>query len=142
MESGTLLGFDYGERRIGIAVGQRLTATARPLETIGQVAGKPDWARIGQLIEQWQPDLLVVGLPLGMEGDEHELSRAARRFANRLNGRFHLPVELVDERLTSIEAERIVAEQRRGGQRRRKGAKLAIDAIAAQLILETYLSGT
>ncbi len=135
----TLLGFDFGGKRIGVAVGHELTASTQPLTTVAVINGKPDWPHISRLLEEWQPDLLVVGLPLNMDGSEQEVSRAARRFGHRLNGRYNLPVEMVDERLTSREAEGIVTDQRRSGQRRKRSAKSAIDQIAAELIIKTWL---
>ncbi len=132
----TLLGFDFGTRRIGIAVAQEVTAEARPLTTLAAVRHKPDWDSISALIEEWQPDLLVVGLPLHMDGSEQDMSRAARRFANQLNGRYRLPVELVDERLTSDEAE----NQLRDNKLSRFQDKAQIDMIAAQLILQSWMN--
>ena len=128
---GTLLGFDYGPRKIGVAVGQTLTATASPLTTLRAVSEGPDWEAIGKLIRYWQPDALVVGLPFNMDDSEAEVAPAARRFARQLEGRFRLPVHLADERLTSREA------SNRWGKRVRRIEEL--DAFAAKLILETWL---
>jgi putative Holliday junction resolvase len=97
----TALGFDYGTRKIGAAYGQSLTGTAQPLELLPAKEGIPNWQQIERLIEEWQPTLLVVGLPLNMDGSESALSTRARKFANRLHGRFGLNIELVDERLTT-----------------------------------------
>lgn len=127
-----LLGFDFGTRRIGVAVGQELTATATALETLPSRDGGPDWAGISRLIEQWQPDALVLGLPLNLDGSEHEITRLARRFGNRLHGRYNLPVYTIDERLSSAEAEQLLA-----GKSHDKGD---VDKLAAQLILESWLS--
>ncbi len=132
----TVLGFDYGLRRIGVAVGQTLTATATPLTTIHAQDGQPDWESIGALISEWSPKALVVGLPLNMDGTEHEMTQAARTFAAQLQTRYHRPVHLVDERLSSLEAERILNAQ---GKRGRSG-KTDIDKIAAQLILQSWLA--
>jgi len=129
----TLLGFDFGTRRIGIAVGQELTGTARPLATLTSRDGGPDWAAIGRLIEEWQPAALVVGIPCHMDGSEMELTRLAARFGNRLRGRYNLPVFTVDERLTSAEAEALLREE---GSR---FGKEAVDQVAAQLILQSWL---
>lgn len=134
----TLLGFDYGRRRIGVALGQEFTGTARALTTLDSRNGGPDWEAIGRLIEEWQPQALVVGIPCHMDGSEHEMTRAARRFGNRLNGRYNLPVYTVDERLTSDEAERLLAEEGRGGRQH----KAEIDMLAAQLILQAWLDQT
>ncbi len=128
----TLLGFDFGTKRIGIAVGQELTRTATALVTLESPDGGPDWAGISRLIEQWQPDALVVGLPLYLDGNESETARLARRFGNRLAGRYNLPVFTADERLSSSEAEAILAHQ---GQYE----KADIDKLAAQLILQSWL---
>ena len=128
---GTLLGFDYGTRKIGVAVGQTLTGTATPLETLLAVKQKPDWTRITQLIEEWQPEALVVGLPLDVDDSETDATSPARRFSRQLEGRFGLKVHLADERFTSFEA------------RDRLGHKAKnvedYDAVAAKLILETWL---
>jgi putative Holliday junction resolvase len=129
---GTLLGFDYGTAKIGVAVGQTLTGTASPLVTLRAVQQKPDWKAIGRLIEQWQPEALVVGMPFNMDDSEAEVADKARRFSRQLEGRYRLPVYMADERLTSQEA-----RQRLG--RRPKHIE-ELDAIAAQLILETWLS--
>lgn len=129
---GTWLGFDFGTRRIGVAVGQTVTATATPLGTLATAGRRPDWERIGALIRDWRPEGLVVGLPFNMDDTEAEVAPRARRFARQLEGRFRLPVHLVDERLTSLEAQRrLAAHGRRGGD---------VDAEAAKLILETWLS--
>ncbi len=128
----TLLGFDYGTRRIGVAVGQTITGTASALTTLLAVQQRPDWDRIGELIATWQPDALVVGLPFNMDDTETEVASQARRFARQLEGRYRLPVHLVDERLTSLEAERQLGKKAK--------RKENIDALAAKLILETWLS--
>lgn len=135
-EARTLLGFDYGKQRIGIAVGQTLTNTVTPLTTLTAVKQKPDWATISKLIQEWQPDILVVGLPLHMDGTEQELTQAARRFGNQLKGRYNLSVEWMDERLSSIEAEGYLRQQ--GGKTR--SDKHDIDKIAAGLILQSWLT--
>jgi len=127
----TLLGFDYGTAKIGIAVGQSITATATPLTTLRAIRQRPDWQRIAELIEVWQPTELVVGLPCDIDGSETDISGRAKRFARQLQGRFHLPVHMIDERLTSMEA-------RQQLQRRPKNIE-ELDAIAASLILETWL---
>ncbi len=131
--SGLLLGFDYGQKRIGVAVGQRLTATARPLVTLATRNGAPDWEAIGRLLREWQPEALVVGVPTHADGSEFETTRAARRFGNRLAGRYNLRVHFVDETLTSAAAESLLSE---AGALRDCGE---LDRVAAQLILETWL---
>ncbi len=129
----TLLGFDYGTRKIGVAVGQSLTGTATPLTTLRQVRNQPDWNAIQDLITEWQPEALVVGLPFQMDDTPAEMNRKALRFARQLEGRFHLPVHMADERLTSREA-----WSRIGGKAIRDVGQ--IDAMAAKLILETWFS--
>jgi len=138
--SGTLLAFDFGHRRIGVAVGQTLTGTASAL-TVVPVAGKPDWQTIAKIISEWKPDGLVVGLPLAADGGETEISEDARRFGRRLEGRYGIPVWFEDERLTSFGAEERFIDARAKGNMRRKDAALK-DAMAAQIILENWLQET
>jgi putative holliday junction resolvase len=128
---GTLLGFDYGTRKIGVAVGQTLTGTASPLETLRLVKHKPDWQRIAALIEEWRPEALVVGLPLDVDDSETDATQPALRFSRQLEGRFRLKVHLADERFTSFEA-----RDRLGYKAKRLEE---YDAVAAKLILETWL---
>ncbi len=128
MTDKTLLGFDFGEKRIGVAVGQTVTRSANPLEILSSRQNRPDWLRIGQLIQQWQPSALIVGHPLTMQQQRQAMTDRCERFARQLNGRFQLPVHLVDERLSSHEAE----------QRLQRDDN--IDAVAAQVILETWFS--
>lgn len=130
----TLLGFDFGEKRIGIAVGQTLTGSVTPLTTLSAVKQQPDWAGIEALLKEWQPDLLIVGLPLHMDGSEQTLTQRAKRFGNQLKGRYNLPVEWMDERLSSHEAESMLQLQ---GKKR--SDKKDIDKIAAALILQSWL---
>jgi putative Holliday junction resolvase len=130
--TGTLLGFDFGTRKIGVAVGQSLTGTATPLETIEWINQKPDWKRIKQLIDEWQPQALVVGLPLDIDDSETDATQPARRFSRQLEGRFHLTVHLADERFTSFEA------RDRLGHRAKRLEDY--DAVAAKLILETWFN--
>jgi putative Holliday junction resolvase len=130
-----VLAFDFGTRRIGVAVGEWESGTAHPLETIHGEANGPRFARIAALVEQWRPVELVVGLPMSIAGEEHELSRRCRRFANQLHGRFGLPVHLVDERLTSLSAESRLRESGRSGH----AAKAFLDSVAAQEILQNHL---
>lgn len=130
---GVLLGFDYGTHKIGVAVGQPLTGTATPLETLRPVNRRPDWHHIAALIEEWQPQALIVGHPFEMTDREASNAPGARRFARQLEGRFRLPVHLVDERLTSREAwSRLGPEA--------SGDPTMVDAFAAKLILETWLN--
>jgi putative Holliday junction resolvase len=131
-----LLGFDYGTRQIGVAVGQAITGQARELCILKARDGVPDWQQIEALLREWQPDALVVGLPLNMDGSPSDMSARAEKFARRLNGRFNLPVYTHDERLTTYEAK---------GERLRQGQsdgyrERPVDALAAALLLEGWLN--
>ena len=130
---GTILAFDFGKKRIGVAMGELELKMAHPLTTINEKADARFQA-IEKLILEWQPVRLVVGLPLHPDGNEHDMSEACRRFARQLQGRFNLETELVDERYTSVEAEALLAEMGRGGQE----DKHLIDQLAAQRILQAY----
>ncbi|MDP8079150.1 Holliday junction resolvase RuvX [Phocoenobacter skyensis] len=132
--SKTLIAFDFGTKSIGCAVGQSITGTAQGLPAFKAQDGIPNWQQIEQVLKEWKPDLLVVGLPLNMDGTEQPLTQRAKKFANRLNGRFSLPVELQDERLTTVAAkEEIFA---RGGYKALTKGK--VDSISACLILESW----
>ncbi|MEX5412290.1 Holliday junction resolvase RuvX [Atlantibacter hermannii] len=132
--SGTLLAFDFGTKSIGVAIGQRITGTARPLTAIKANDGTPDWAQFEKLLKEWQPELVVVGLPLNMDGTHQPLTDRARKFANRLHGRFGVKVELQDERLSTVEARAGLFE--RGGFRALN--KGSVDSASAVIILESY----
>ncbi len=132
------LGFDVGSKVIGVAVGNRVTASARPITTIIMRDDDPDWAALDALRSEWLPDTLVVGLPLTLEGEEQAASKRARRFAERLHQRYHVPVMLVDERHSSREAAQRFAHARAAGLKRRRDAA-QIDAEAAAVILERWL---
>jgi putative holliday junction resolvase len=132
-------GFDVGSKLIGIAVGNRLTASARALDTVAMREGEPDWRALDALRAQWLPDTLVVGLPLTLEGGEQAASRRARRFAEQLHDRYDVAVTLVDERHSSREAARRFADARAAGLKRRSHAA-QIDAEAAAVILERWLA--
>ncbi len=132
----TLLAFDYGTQNIGVASGQTITRSANPQTPLKARDGIPDWNQVEKLLKEWQPDLVLVGLPLNMDDTESELSARARKFANRLHGRFGVKVEMVDERLSSFEAKSEVME--RGGSRNYK--KNPVDSIAARVILESWLT--
>ena len=137
-DSGTVLGFDFGEKRIGVAVGDIEVGLAHPLRLIDAETNDQRFAHIAALIGEWQPVMFVVGLPTSMDGAEHELTRLARKFAQRLEGRFARPVVFVDERLSSNEAgERL----RAAGVTGRK-QKPHLDAVAAQTILQSYFDET
>jgi len=127
----TLLGFDYGQRRIGVAVGQVLTRSATPLTTVACRDHKPDWAAISGLIREWKPDALVVGIPYHMDGREQPATTAARRFCRQLHGRYKLTVYPAEERLSSY----VVESQLPGAS----ASNADIDALAAQVILQDWL---
>lgn len=129
-----VMAFDFGTRRIGVAFGQELLGRARPLTMLSARDGVPDWVVIEKLIAEWQPDQVVVGLPLNMDDTENDMCDRARKFGKRLHGRFHVPVEMVDERLTSFEAKGEVMAA--GGER--DFGKHGVDDLAAVLILETW----
>ena len=140
MNDEVLLAFDYGSRRIGVAVGQTTTGTASPAGVI-PVAGTPDWAAIERCVREWSPARLLVGLPYNMDGTETLLTGTCRGFGKELSRRFGLPVEFVDERLTSAAAQADLRDARRSGARTRRVTREDIDANAARLILETWLGG-
>ncbi|MGO1344947.1 Holliday junction resolvase RuvX [Chromohalobacter japonicus] len=131
-----VLAFDYGTRRIGVAVGNEMLGSATALSPLPARNGIPEWQQIGQLLNEWQPDLLVVGLPLNMDGTESDMSRRARKFGNRLHGRFGKPVEVFDERGSTRAAKRIARDAGHRGNYRDDG----VDGIAAQLILESFFA--
>lgn len=135
----TSLGFDYGLKRIGVAVGQSITGTASPLAALACRDGQPDWDQVQALLAEWRPGALIVGLPYNSDGSEQPISKAARRFARRLAGRFGLPVHLVDERYSSASAEARLVESRQQGRRRIR--KTDVDSAAACIILESWLNG-
>lgn len=134
MANRTLMGFDFGTKSIGVAIGQEVTGTARALTSLKAQEGVPDWQKIEKLLAEWQPDLIIVGLPLNMDGTEQPLTARARKFANRLHGRFGKPVELQDERLSTVEA-RADLFSRGGFKALDKGQ---VDATSAVIILESW----
>lgn len=121
----TLLGFDFGMRRIGVAVGQMITRTANPVAVLNARDGVPNWENVQEMIDTWNIDAIVVGIPLNMDGSKQSVTFAAQRFANKLASRFRLPVYTVDERLTTVEAKR--------------HQQTELDSYAAKLILEQWL---
>ena len=133
---GTLIGFDFGERRIGVAVGETAVGIASPVGHIDEPANDARFAAIGRLVEEWQPAGFVVGLPRHEDGSPHAIAQLAEKFARRLEARFHLPVVFMDETLTSATAESHLREAR---TRARQAGD--VDAIAASLILQGYLDG-
>jgi len=134
---GYVLSFDFGLRRIGVAVGQSTTCTASSLETVAH-RDAPDWAAIDRLVKEWQPQLFVVGLPVDVSGEETDMSRAARCFGQALARRYRRECVYVDERLSSHAARGRFAELRAGGGLKRKHAA-GLDAMAAQIVLENWL---
>ena len=131
----TVLAFDFGARWIGVAVGDTETRLANPLGMFEGASPSRCMAEVETLVREWRPELLVVGLPLAMDGSEHDMTRRARRFARQLEARFRLPVELADERLSSVTAEAHLRETGRGGRKH----KNAVHALAAKVILQSYL---
>ncbi|MGM3159296.1 Holliday junction resolvase RuvX [Dickeya undicola] len=134
MGNRTLLAFDFGTRSIGVAIGQEITGTARPLTSLKAQDGVPDWQKVEKLLNEWQPSLIIVGLPLNMDGTEQPLTARARKFSQRLHGRFGVKVELHDERLSTVEARADLFE--RGGFRALD--KGSVDAASAVIILESW----
>jgi putative holliday junction resolvase len=136
----SVLAFDFGTQRIGVAIGQSITGTASPLAALKANDGIPNWEHIATLIAEWQPHQLLVGLPLNMDGSDSEISTRAKKFANRLHGRFGLPVEMWDERLSSFEAR---GEMRARGSKSYKETDFKdgrVDSLSACLILEGWFA--
>lgn len=131
-----LMGFDFGTKRIGIAVGQTITQTARALATAQNKAGEPEWHLIEKLIKKWQPELLVVGIPLNMDGTEQRLTELARAFAEKCREKYQLPVEEIDERLTTKDAREQLFTK--GGYQALQDGQ--VDRLAAQLILQNWFA--
>ena len=131
----TVLAFDFGTKSIGVAVGQEVTGTASPLAALKARDGIPDWQQIAALYEEWQPHLVVVGLPLNMDGSEQEMTQRAKKFANRLHGRFKVAVETCDERLTTTDAKSMLSEL--GGYK--KLTKDKIDSVSACVIFTSWI---
>ncbi|OJY08039.1 MAG: Holliday junction DNA helicase RuvA [Nitrosospira sp. 56-18] len=134
---GTVLAFDFGRKRIGVAVGSHELGLAHPLATVDAEKTANRFSGIEELIKEWRPVLLVVGLPVHADGVEHELTRLSRRFAQQLGGRFGIPVVLVDERYTSISASSALREAGVKGKKQ----KPMLDQVAAQVILQAYFDG-
>lgn len=135
--TGTTLAFDFGEARIGVAEGDAEVGTAHPLATVTGEGNEAKFAAIAKLVAEWQPRQLVVGLPAHTDGSEHELTRLCRKFGRRLHGRFGLPVYWVDERLSSLYAESLLAEAQVFGRKQ----KAVLDQVAAQAILQGFFEG-
>jgi putative Holliday junction resolvase len=133
-----VIAFDFGRRRIGVACGDTVSRTARPLAAIANGPDGPRWDEVAAQLREWRPALLVVGLPYNVDGTESDMSSAARRFAAELEARHVLAVRLIDERYSSLEAQARLREERESGQRRRRVAKDDVDAAAACIILERW----
>ena len=131
---GTVLAFDFGEKRIGIAVGEWALRQSHPLTVIRAEANAERFARIAELIREWQPTSLVVGIPVALDGTPHAMTARCTRFANQLRGRFGLDVDYAEERLSSAEAE----ERLRESGYNARGAREHLDTLAAQIILQSY----
>ena len=133
-----MLAFDFGEKRIGVATGETLLSSAHPLTVIHAESNDDRLAAIARLVTEWQPEQLVVGLPTHADGTQHEMTRLARKFGERLNRKFNLPVYFADERMTSLDAEARLRETGRNS----RSAKPVLDAVAAQLILQTWFESS
>ncbi|VVE51585.1 MULTISPECIES: Holliday junction resolvase RuvX [Pandoraea] len=131
--SATVLAFDYGERRIGVAIGNLLLREARALTVLANLNREVRFAEVGKLVAEWQPELIVVGLPCHPDGTPHEMTQQAKRFGNQVNGRFDVPVVWVDERYSSVAAAAALAE---AGVK--VSQKTSLDAEAARIILQQY----
>ena len=131
----TVMSFDYGTEKIGIAIGQSISSTTKPLSIIRAKDGVPNWLQIASLIENWNPNFFVVGLPFNIDGSNSQLLQRALKFANRLNGRFNIPTFGIDERLSSK-----AAKEKYKDENRRSTVGRKIDDVAAQIILETWFS--
>jgi len=128
-----VLGFDFGEQRIGVATGQTITCSANPVTTLSSINNKPDWDGIEKLIGQWKPDALIVGLPYYLDGSKSDMTKRAEKFSRQLEGRFHLPVYTHNEALSSFEAEQFLQGKKK------QHNKQDIDKIAAAIIVQSWL---
>jgi len=137
----TALAFDYGTKKIGVAIGQSITQTASPLAIIPARDGIPDWNIIEKLIKEWQPNVFIVGMPFNMDGSENKMTVRAQKFVQRLTGRFNIPCYSIDERLSSREAKEIRKDMAEAHGKPYKDSD-PIDSIAAQLILENWFAAT
>ena len=130
-----IIGFDFGERRIGIATGQTISRSANPLTTLKAIDNHPDWIGIEKLLAEWKPNALVVGMPAHLDGSASDMCKKIERFCRQLEGRYHLPVHRINESLTSFEAEQFL----RGKNKSTQHSKQEIDRIAAAIILQSWL---
>ena len=136
-----VLAFDFGTKRIGVAFGQSLTGTARAVAIVPANDGVPDWSQLETLVQEWEPDVFVVGLPYNMDDSENELFFRARMFGQRLEGRLHKPCYGMDERLSSFEARDQIVNRAGAGKSKHTDLKKEVDGLAAKLILESWLAG-
>ncbi len=136
-----VMAFDFGTRRIGVAIGNEMLASARRLDPLAARDGIPDWRQVARLVEEWHPDLFVVGLPLELDGTEQEICARARKFGKRLFGRFGIHCEMVDERGTTREAKAIARESGVWRDSRKSYRDDGVDGLAAVLILEAFFAG-
>ena len=132
--TGTLIGFDFGERRIGVAVGETATGIANPLGAIDEAANEARFREIEKLVREWRPSAFIVGRPRHSDDSEHAVAKLAEKFARRLRSKYNVPVVMIDETLTSATAESSLRESRAGAKR-----KGDVDAVAAAIILQSYL---
>jgi len=137
--TGSLLALDFGLRRIGVAAATPLTGTATPLTTISAHHGEPEWQQLDALITEWQPECLLLGLPLNSDMSESDMTSRVRIFAEQLHERYELQVNFMDERYTSAEAEARLKQQRRTGLRSKRIKKTDIDSLAAAIIAESWM---
>ena len=137
-----VLGFDFGESRIGIAVGQRFTKTASSLCTLRATNGKPNWDEIKKIVSEWNPEVFVIGLPINMDGTISEMSEKTRKFARKLNGRFNTPVHMIDERLSTVEAMSSIRLSLTTHRMKsvKKRTLPSIDSESARIILTSWLN--
>lgn len=131
---GTVLAFDFGLKRIGVASGEHMLGIAHPLTTLNAESNDDRFDLIDELIKEWKPSTLVVGLPLSLDGEEHDVTLLCKKFARRMDGRFNLPILMIDERLSSAEASQFLSESGINGRKQ----KPMLDQIAAQVILQSY----
>jgi putative Holliday junction resolvase len=139
--SPTVLAFDFGLKRIGVAAGNVITCTAEPVTTLRAERGRPDWGQVAACVNAWEPGIAVVGVPYNMDGSPGELTGLARGFAADLSARFGIEVVTVDERLSSREAEETLRERRRSGALRRRVRREDVDGEAASVLLRQWLCG-
>lgn len=141
MSANIAIGFDYGKRRVGIAIGNAIACTAQALVTLEHHSGQPDWTALDRVVAEWRPDIFIVGLPLDTDGTTQKMTRRATNFANELRGRYKCRLQTIDERYSTIEARERLAVARASGSRGKRLAKGDSDAMAAQVILESWLEG-